>query len=38
MRDETYFVRRGLPATAHPFHIPAPSNDGRALPLTTAAA
>jgi fatty acid desaturase len=38
MRDETYFVRRELPATANPFHIPAPLNDGRALPLINAAA
>jgi fatty acid desaturase len=37
MRDETYFVQRELPATASPFHVPAPVNDGRALPLTAAA-
>ena len=38
MRDDTFFVRRVLPDTANPFHVPTPVNDGRALPLTSAAA
>ena len=33
LRDETWFVRRELPPTAQPWHIPIPAADGRALPL-----
>ena len=30
-------MRRELPPTAQPFHIPTPVNDGRALPLAATA-
>jgi fatty acid desaturase len=37
MRDQSYFIRRELPPTASPFHIPTSALDGRALPLVATA-
>jgi hypothetical protein len=38
LRDQEFYVHRELLPGAAPFHMPAPLNDGRALPLAAATA